>query len=116
MFIPAKPLVFKDARLLLFKSTKRATGPARMAKYPMAIAFFSLYKIGYNVYDSHKLRALTWLIPLILATMTRTNIINNATTMVEEIYLQENGNMIEIVNTWGQTKAFDIKMIRIMTP
>lgn len=74
MYIPGAPLIFTNGRLLIFKSTNKSHGPAKMAKFPAVIGFFSIYKIGFNVWDSHKMRAVMWMLPLVMSLITRANL------------------------------------------
>ena len=82
-----------------------------MLPFPF-VGYFG-YCLGYNVFIAHSvLKTLLWSVPFLLSESVRRNLVSNAVSIIDSIYLKKSGTQVEIKSIYGTLKTFEIKNIR----
>ncbi len=84
-----------------------------MSYLPLPVLAYSAYCFGYNVFIAHKVfKSLLWLGPLLVSGGLRQNMVNNAQSIIDSLYLLEGGDRVEIKTAYGERKGYAIRYLR----
>ena len=73
-----------------------------MCYLPFPVILYGAYCLGFNVFFAHKiLKSIMWAGILGVSFSFQRNIMSNATTIIDSIFLLESGNQLEIRNAYG---------------